>query len=183
MQKPFSYRVFEAVSHLEATQRVGITSIPAAGGADLGLKTALEHGLVTGPRIQISISMLSQTGGHGDGWLPSGCHLAMFPAYPGFPSTVVDGAGEVRRKVRELVRAGADVIKVATSGGVLSPRSKPDTRGFDPEELEVMVAEARGAGLAVMAHAQSTIGIKNAIRAGVRSIEHGIYLDDEAIQL
>src|SRR5207248_2479008 len=87
-----------------------------AGGADLGLKTALEHGLVGGPRMQISISMLSQTGGHGDGWLPSGCHLAMFPAYPGFPSTVVDGAGEVRRKVRELVRAGADVILAAERG-------------------------------------------------------------------
>jgi len=127
--------------------------------------------------------MLSQTGGHGDGWLPSGCHLAMFPAYPGFPSTVVDGAGEVRRKVRELVRAGADVIKVATSGGVLSPRSKPDTRGFGPDELDVLVGEAQAAGLAVMAHAQSTVGIKNAIRAGVRSIEHGIYLDDEAIAL
>src|SRR5207248_2196622 len=123
VQKPFSLRFYEALHHLQATQRVGITTVRDAGGADLGLRTAIERGLVEGPRMQISISMLSQTGGHGDDWLPSGCLLAIFPPYPGFPDTVVDGPVEMRRKVRELVRAGADVIKVATSGGVLSPRS------------------------------------------------------------
>jgi imidazolonepropionase-like amidohydrolase len=182
-QKPFSLRFFEAIHNLAATLRVGITTARDAGGADLGLRQALESGLVAGPRLQVSLTMLSQTGGHGDDWLPSGCHLAIFPEYPGMPSSIVDGEDEMRRKVRELVRNGADVIKVATSGGVLSPRSKPDTRGFGPEELDVLVAEAQAAGLAVMAHAQSTTGIKNAVRAGVRSIEHGIYLDDEAIQL
>jgi imidazolonepropionase-like amidohydrolase len=182
-QKPFSLRFFEAVHNLAATLRVGITTARDAGGADLGLRQALHTGLVAGPRLQISLTMISQTGGHGDDRLPSGCRLAIFPAYPGMPDAIVDGEDEMRRKVRELVREGADVIKVATSGGVLSPRSKPDTRGFGPAELDVLVAEAQAAGLAVMAHAQSTVGIKNAIRAGVRSIEHGIYLDDEAIQL
>jgi imidazolonepropionase-like amidohydrolase len=133
--------------------------------------------------VQISITMLSQTGGHGDGWLPSGAEAEIFPTYPGVPSSIVDGPDEVRRKVRELVRAGAEVIKIATSGGVLSPRDKPQQPGFDVEEIETIVAEARAAGLWVMSHAQSTVGIKNAVRAGVRSIEHGIYLDDEAIEL
>src|SRR5207248_3416177 len=124
-----------------------------------------------------------QTGGHGDGWLPSGARSEIFPVYPGCPDSIVDGPDEARRKVRELVRAGAEVIKIATSGGVLSPRDKPQQPGFDIEEIEAIVAEAAAAGLWVMSHAQSTVGIKNAVRAGVRSIEHGIYLDDEAIQL
>lgn len=89
----------------------------------------------------------------------------------------------MRQKVRELVRMGADVIKVATSGGVLSPRDKPTHAHFRPAELEVLVEEANAAGIWVMAHAQAAPGIKNAIRAGIRSIDHGIYLDDEAIAL
>jgi imidazolonepropionase-like amidohydrolase len=125
--------------------------------------------------------MLSQTGGHGDGWLPSGADLNF--VYPGMPSQIVDGVEEARRKIRELVRNGADVIKIATSGGVLSPTDSPDERGFAPDEIEVMVAEATAAGLFVMSHAQAAVGIKNAVRAGVRSIEHGIYIDDEALEL
>jgi imidazolonepropionase-like amidohydrolase len=183
MQDPFSYRFYDAIKNLDATLRIGITTVRDAGGADLGVKQALEEGIVRGPRVQISITMLSQTGGHGDGWLPSGAHAQLFPEYPGSPSSIVDGSDEVRRKVRELVRAGAEVIKIATSGGVLSPRDKPQQPGFDVEEIEAIVAEARAAGLWVMSHAQSTEGIKSAVRAGVRSIEHGIYLDDEAIQL
>jgi imidazolonepropionase-like amidohydrolase len=95
----------------------------------------------------------------------------------------VDGPDSMRRKVRELLRAGADVIKVATSGGVLSPRDEPTHAHFAPDELEVLVSEAAAGGAWVMAHAQGTEGIKNAIRAGIRSIEHGIYLDDEAISM
>jgi imidazolonepropionase-like amidohydrolase len=78
---------------------------------------------------------------------------------------------------------GADVIKVAVSGGVLSPRDKPTHAHFRQEELDVLVEEATAAGIWVMAHAQATPGIKNAIRAGIRSIDHGIYLDDEAISM
>jgi imidazolonepropionase-like amidohydrolase len=183
MQEPFSYRFYEAIKSLEATLRIGITTVRDAGGADLGVKQALEEGIVRGPRVQISITMLSQTGGHGDGWLPSGARAQLLADHPGSPSGIVDGPDEARRKVRELVRAGAEVIKIATSGGVLSPRDKPQQPGFDAEEIEAIVAEARAAGLWVMSHAQSTEGIKSAVRAGVRSIEHGIYLDDEAIQL
>ncbi|HEY8107873.1 MAG TPA: amidohydrolase family protein [Gaiellaceae bacterium] len=183
MQEPFSYRFYDAIRNLEATLRIGITTVRDAGGADLGVKTALEEGIIAGPRVQISITMLSQTGGHGDGWLPSGAQAEIFPEYPGAPGSIVDGPDECRRKVRELVRAGADVIKIATSGGVLSPRDKPQQPGFDVEEIQAICTEAAAAELWVMSHAQSTVGIKNAVRAGVRSIEHGIYLDDEAIEL
>lgn len=183
MQTPFSLMFFEAARNLESTLAAGITSVRDAGGADLGVKTAVEQGLVNGPRMQISLSMLSQTGGHGDGWLPSGQALHFFMGHPGIPPTVVDGPAEMRQKVRELIRMGADVIKVATSGGVLSPRDDPKHAHFQPDELEALVTEASTLGRFAMAHAQAYDGIKNAVRAGIRSIEHGIYLDDEAIDL
>jgi imidazolonepropionase-like amidohydrolase len=183
LQTPFSYRFYEAIKHLDATIRVGITSVRDAGGADPGVKRAVEEGIIRGPRMQISLTMLSQTGGHGDDWMLSGGTAQLFPDYPGMPSQIVDGVEECRRKIRELVRNGADVIKIATSGGVSSPTDNPNQRGFNVDEIEVMVEEATAAGLFVMSHAQAAVGIKNAVRAGVRSIEHGIYLDDEAIEL
>jgi imidazolonepropionase-like amidohydrolase len=182
-QQPFSYQFYVAEANLRATLDVGITSIRDAGGADLGMQRAVADGLIAGPRMQISISMLSQTGGHGDDWMPSGMRVDLFMPHPGRPATVVDGPEAMRHKVRELVMMGADVIKVATSGGVLSPRDDPRHAHFRPEELEVLVTEATSAGRFVMAHAQAADGIKNAVRAGIRSIEHGIYLDDEAIDL
>jgi imidazolonepropionase-like amidohydrolase len=183
IQQPFSYRFYEAEQNLRATLEIGITTVRDAGGADLGVKKAQQDGLIAGPRMQISIRMLSQTGGHGDEWLPSGVLAPMFIDYPGSPNSLVDGADEMRRKVREMIRTGADIIKVATSGGVLSPRDDPRHAHFRMEELEVLVSEAAAAGIWVMAHAQATDGIKNAIRAGIRSIEHGVYLDDEAISM
>jgi imidazolonepropionase-like amidohydrolase len=182
-QQPFSMQFYEAARNLQATLAIGITTVRDAGGADLGIKQAVADGLIAGPRLQISISMLSQTGGHGDDWYPSGAEVPLLGAHPGRPSGIVDGPDEVRRKVRELHRAGADVIKVATSGGVLSPRDDPRKAHFRPAELETLVEEATAAGMYVMAHAQGADGIKNAVRAGIRSIDHGIYLDDEAIEL
>jgi imidazolonepropionase-like amidohydrolase len=183
LQRPFSLMFYEAEKNLEATLDVGITSVRDAGGADLGVKTAVDRGLVRGPRMQISIRMLSQTGGHGDEWMASGAHVPFFMEYPGSPSALVDGPEEMRKKVRELIRDGADVIKVAVSGGVLSPRDDPRHPHFRMEELEMMVSEAASAGRWVMAHAQSAEGIKNGIRAGIRSIDHGVYLDDEAVSM
>lgn len=108
---------------------------------------------------------------------------ALWPSYPGCPATVVDGPDDMRRTVRELLRAGADVLKVATTGGVISPRSDPRRAYFGPDEIAVLMAEARAARVSVMAHAHGTDGIKNAVRAGVRSIEHGVYLDEEAVEM
>ncbi|MCB2224102.1 MAG: amidohydrolase family protein [Actinobacteria bacterium] len=181
--EPFSMEFFEAARNLAATLDTGITSIRDAGGADLGVKEAVERGMIRGPRMQVSLTLLSQTGGHGDGWMASGSRVDLFTEHPGRPSGIVDGPEDMRRKVRELLRAGADVVKVATTGGVLSPRDDPRHAHFSVEELEMLVAEAAAGGAWVMAHAQGTEGIKRAIRAGIRSIEHGIYLDEEAIEM
>lgn len=181
LNAPPSYRFYEALNNMQVTLDAGVTSVRDAAGADLGVKRAVDNGLVPGPRMQIAISMLSQTGGHGDGHVLCGADIRM--PWPGAPSGVVDGPDEMRKRVRELVRHGASVIKVATSGGVLSPISDPRLGHLRDAELEVLVEEATAAGLHVMAHAQATDGIKAAIRNGIRSVEHGIYLDDEAIQM
>ena len=183
LQTPFSLPFFQAAQRMRTTLATGITWVRDAGGSDLGVAEAVRRGLTPGPRMQIALTMISQTGGHGDGWQLCGAHVDLMPEHPGCPSGVVDGPVEMRRKVRELVRGGADVIKVATSGGVLSPRSNPLHGHLRDDEIAALVTEAGAAGLHVMAHAQATDGIKTAVRGGIRSIEHGIYLDDEAIEM
>lgn len=183
LYKPFSYHFFQAVENCRKTIATGITTVRDGGGADLGLKQAIASGLIEGPRTLISVNMISQTGGHNDGHLSCGLDVHLFPQHPGVPSGIADGPDEVRRTVRTMLRAGADVIKVATTGGVLSPSDDPRHAHFTPAELDVLVAEATAGDAHVMAHAQGAEGIKNAVRAGARSIEHGIYLDDEAVEL
>jgi imidazolonepropionase-like amidohydrolase len=184
VRKPFSLRFYEAARNMRATLAAGVTSVRDAGGTDLGVKTARDQRLIEGPRTTISITALSQTGGHGDSWQVCGASMPRYlVAHPGAPENLVDGPDEMRRKVRELVRAGAEVIKVCTSGGVLSPRDDPRHGHFRDAELAVLVEEATAAGIFVMAHAQATDGIKAAVRNGIRSIEHGIFLDDEAIAM
>jgi imidazolonepropionase-like amidohydrolase len=133
--------------------------------------------------MTIAISVLSQTGGHVDGWNVHGDLQRLMVPHPGRPDCVVDGVDAMRVRVRELIRAGADTIKVCASGGVMSTRDDPRHPQFSPAELEVCVAEAAAAGRRVMAHAHSATGIAQAVRAGVHSIEHGVYLDDEGIEL
>lgn len=184
MQEPFSARFYKSIGNMRRTIEAGVTSVRDAGGADAGVKQSVENGEIIGPRMQISISVLTITGGHGDGWMLSGNEWELFPVYPGFPHGLVDGEPNVRRKVREVLRAGAEVIKICATGGVLSPTDHPEFIQFSPEELRIIVEEAEfRRGVKVMAHAQGAQGIKNAVRAGIHSIEHGIYLDDEAIEL
>lgn len=181
---PFSFNFYKSVLHMQRTLDAGITSVRDAGGADAGVKQAVEKGSVAGPRMQISIIPLGITGGHTDGWNLSGLSTDLFMPYPGSPSGICDGVEDVRKKVREVLRAGAEVIKVCATGGVLSPTDHPEFTQFSEEELRVMVEEGHfRRGIKVMAHAQGAEGIKNAIRAGIHSIEHGIYLDSEAIDL
>ncbi len=181
---PFSLNFYLAAERMARTLAAGVTTVREAGGSDLGVKEAQARGIVPGPRMLISITILSQTGGHSDKWQVCGADLPTLGLeHPGRPSNIVDGPDDMRRKVRELIRAGADVIKVCTSGGVLSPRDDPRHGHFRDDELDVLVAEANAAGKWVMSHAQATDGIKSAVRAGIRSIEHGIYLDDEAIEM
>lgn len=184
LTSPFSLRFYETISYMRKTLDVGITTIRDAGGADAGIKMAVETGLITGPRMQISVSVLSTTGGHGDGWMLSGNELHLSGSYPGMPDGICDGPEEVRKKVREVLRAGAEVIKVCSTGGVGSPTDHPNFTQFSIEELKIMVEEGRFRdGIKVMSHAQGAEGIKNAVLAGIHSIEHGIFLDDEAIEL
>ncbi len=183
LHTPFSYRFFQAVRNLEETLACGITTARDAAGADLGLKRALAGGLVRGPRLQIALRIVSQTGGHGDEYQLCGSAPGLaFPTYPGMPEAVVDGPVEARRVVRELVRAGADWIKVATTGGFSSPVSDPSRPHLRQDELGEIAAEAAAAGRSVMAHAQGLAGVKNAVAAGFRSVEHGVWLDDEVIE-
>jgi imidazolonepropionase-like amidohydrolase len=181
-QRGFSYQFFEAVRNLRRTIDIGVTTVRDAGFSDLGVKQAVEDGLVEGPRLRIAVTIMSQTGGHVDGMTACGVDKNP-PPYPGMPAGVVDGVESVRARTREILRSGADQIKIAASGGVLSPTSDPRLAQFLQDEIEEIVAVARAAGTYVMAHAQSAAGIKNALRAGVRSIEHGVFLDDEAIDL
>jgi imidazolonepropionase-like amidohydrolase len=184
LNTPFSYHFYKSVNYMRATLDAGITSIRDAGGADAGIKKAVNDGIVQGPRMQISVNALGITGGHTDGWHLNGDTVGLFSSHPGRPDGICDGVPEVRKKVREMFRAGADVIKVCSTGGVLSPTDHPEFTQFSLEELKVMVEEAHfRRGAKVMSHAQGSEGIKNAIRAGIHSIEHGIYLDDEAIEL
>jgi imidazolonepropionase-like amidohydrolase len=184
MQEPFSYQFFLAARNLRTLLGLGITSARDAGGADAGIKHALVNKLIPGPRLQISVTMISQTGGHGDTCMPAGVAGSVFSAaHPGRPDPVADGPEGMRLKARELIRAGADVLKVATSGGVLSPDTNPRHGHYRHDELAALLAEANAVEIPVMAHAQATEGIKEAVRAGVRSIEHGVFLDDETIDL
>ncbi|WP_236788405.1 amidohydrolase family protein [Amycolatopsis sp. GM8] len=183
LQMPFSYQFYEAARNLWRTLAQGITTVRDAGGADLGMRRAVADGLIPGPRMQISVNVISQTGGHSDGWMPSGQCVSHWIPHPGRPAAIADGPDEMRRVARTLLRAGAEVLKVCTTGGVLSPGDDPRHSQFTPAELDVLVAEASMRGRYVMAHAQGAEGIKNAVRAGIRSIEHGIFLDDEAIEL
>ncbi|MBP2078869.1 metal-dependent hydrolase family protein [Oceanobacillus polygoni] len=182
---PFSFMYYQAAKYLEKTLQAGITSVRDALGTDLGVKKAIDEGLIAGPRLQLSINALTITGGHGDGYTVSGRDMDLLPSgYPGMPNGKCDGVEEVRKKAREMLRAGAEVIKVHATGGVTSATDHPEFTQFSQAELEAIVEEGKfRKGIKVMAHAQGAEGIKNAVRAGVHSIEHGIFLDDEAIEL
>lgn len=182
---PFSYNFYKAIDHLKRTVDAGVTTVRDALGADLGLKEAVNDGLILGPRLQISVNALTITGGHGDSYTKSGIQLPILQdGYPGLPSGICDGVNEVRKKAREMLRAGADVLKVHATGGVTSATDHPDYTQFSLEELKVIVEEAQFRNnRKVMAHAQGLQGVKQCIEAGIHSIEHGIYLDDEAVQL
>ncbi|GLZ29458.1 hydrolase [Lentzea sp. NBRC 105346] len=182
LNTPFSLPFYEAIGNMRRTLDCGITTVRDAMGADLGVAEAVRRKLIQGPRLQIAISMVSQTGGHNDDWMACGAHVPFQLEHPGLPNTVADGPDELRRVVRTLVRAGADVIKIASSGGVMSPRSNPMHAHFRDDEIAMIVQEATAAGIAVMSHAMSADGILTAVRNGVRSIEHGVFLDERGIE-
>jgi imidazolonepropionase-like amidohydrolase len=162
----------------------GFTTVRDAGGADWGMKEAVDRGLIPGPRMLVSGQPLSQTGGHGDARTRAenypGCDCG---AAIGMASTIADGVDEVRRAVRTQLRRGADQIKVMAGGGVASPTDRLESVQYRPDELGAAVAEARAAGTYVLAHAYTPEAIRAAVEAGVRSIEHGNFVDDATAAL
>lgn len=178
---PLSMYFYNAAERMKRTIYAGVTSVRDAGLADVGVKMAVDQNILVGPRLQISVSPLSITGGHFDFWLNSGFDIK--PMYPGFPDGIADGPDEVRKAVRTIIRAGADFIKIMVTGGVISANDRPEHSQFTPQELEVIVSEADTRNLQVVAHAHGTKGIINALKAGVNSIEHGSCVDDECIGL
>src|SRR3989442_4757386 len=179
-----SLRLLQAIPRMRATTEAGITTVRDAGGSPAGLKIAVERGIVAGPRMQIAVSMITQTGGHGDGFYPCCVDLGFFGMrFYDVPDGVADGVDEVRKVAREILRAGADWIKLATTGGVLSTSDAPTSSQLTVEEIATAVYEAVAQEKRCMAHAQGSQGIKNALLGGVASIEHGVYLTDELIDL
>jgi imidazolonepropionase-like amidohydrolase len=179
MATPFSLGVAEALTNARKTLDSGFTSVRDAGGTPRGVKMAIEQGLFPGPRMRIAVSAISQTGGHGDATMVNG--LRMRVPNVELPENLVDGPEGARKTTREILRAGADQIKIMTSGGVLSPNDEPGATGMTREEIAAVVYEAHAAHKTVMSHAQATQGILNAVLEGVESIEHGIYLDEQVV--
>jgi imidazolonepropionase-like amidohydrolase len=181
--RSYTEEIGESLAAGRAFLESGVTTVRDAGGAPAGLKR-LFAGSWPGPRVQVSCVPISITGGHGDGMTPSGIVVDGDRPMTELPSGIADGPDAVRKAVRLQIRAGADWIKTFSTGGVYSVMDAPGAVQFSVAEIEVMVEEARLAGLhGVLAHAENAGGIKNAVRAGVRSIEHGDGIDDEAIEL
>ncbi|HEX6032202.1 MAG TPA: amidohydrolase family protein, partial [Tepidiformaceae bacterium] len=179
LSTPFSLAVADALTNARISLEHGFTSLRDAGGTPRGVRLAIEQGLFPGPRLRVAVTALSQTGGHGDSTMPNGSALRV-PNVE-VPANLVDGPEAARKTTREVLRAGADQIKIMTSGGVLSPSDEPGATGMTPEEIAAVVYEAHAAHKTVMSHAQATQGILNAVLAGVESIEHGIYLDERVV--
>ncbi|OMC29394.1 amidohydrolase [Mycobacterium sp. GA-1841] len=173
--KPPSYSYFELIERLRVTLLNGVTTARDLMGIDAGVREAVADGLVAGPRLLVAINMLSQTCGHADFHLPSGIDVT-----PLIGGSLVDSVEQARRRTRELIRQGADVIKVASSGGVSSPNDDPSWLGMRSEMIAAVVEEGRNyGGRPVAAHAIGQAGIKAAVEAGVHSVEHGYELDDD----
>jgi imidazolonepropionase-like amidohydrolase len=179
---PVTRWTLEAARNARRILECGVTLLRDPGGADAGIRDAIAAGFVPGPRLQVAVVTLCQTGGHADGYLSGAaieCSADYVAGFPGRPPYLVDGADEMRKTVRRILRGGADWIKLCSTGGVLSPHDDGDIPELTEEEIAVAVFEAGRKGKGVMSHAFGGEGIDNAVRAGVRSIEHGIFLTEE----
>jgi imidazolonepropionase-like amidohydrolase len=166
---------------MRETLHAGVTTARDLGGIDAGYRDAVARGLIEGPRLHVALRLMSHTGGHADFRLPSGYDpSALLDPF----SELADDPAQVRVATRRLLREGADVIKVCATGGVNSPSDQPEDEGLTVEEIAAVVDETRRhRGRPVAAHAQGAQGIKNALRGGVTSVEHGYLIDDEGIDL
>jgi imidazolonepropionase-like amidohydrolase len=179
-KEPLALKAARATRDLRETLRGGVTSVREVGGLGLQLRPAVEERAVTGPHLYAAGQILSTTGGHAD---VHGLPLDWVHSANQAGTTIgalCDGVPEVLKAVRRQLRGGADVIKVCASGGVMSEIDHPMHQQFSDEELHAIVAEAGRAERAVAAHCHGKAGIMAALRAGVTTIEHGSFLDEEA---
>jgi imidazolonepropionase-like amidohydrolase len=153
-----------------------VRNVGANGYSDIALRDAINAGDVPGPRIAASGPAIGSTGGHVDVSL-------LAPEFHYKSDGVADGVPAVIAKTREIIKYGADCIKIAATGGVLSKGDSPGAEQFSDEEIRAIITEAHRLGRKVAAHAHGAAGIKQAVQAGVDSIEHGSFIDDEAIQM
>ena len=179
---PNSLEVLKCAEILKRTLYAGITTLrDACGPNDVGFRQAVEMGVIEGPRL-VMAGAIAQTGGHLDGYYPRDIELPFSEGFTVGPE-FADGVPAVQSAARRVLRRGFDFIKVCTSGGITSPSDLPEYTEWTMDELKAIVYEASARGKAVMAHAEGTQGIKNALLAGVWSVEHGSMLDDEAIRM
>lgn len=172
---PPSYRYFQLIDRLKTTLEAGVTTVRDLMGIDVGVRDAVAHGLIEGPRLLVADKMISQTGGHADFHAPSGVDGTDIVG-----GKLIDTVDEARIEARKLCREGVDVIKVASSGGVSSPNDQPEYLGAREELVAALVEEGHNyGGRPVAAHAIGLPGIEAAVNAGVHSIEHGYALTDE----
>ncbi len=175
----------------EAAKRMllrGFTTVRDAGGPVEGLKRAIDAGIVPGPRILPSNAFISQTAGHGD-FNTATSYLS--PHFAGIPDKaeiygwvkIADGVPEVQKAAREVLRSGASQLKVMASGSITGAHDPLDATEYTYEELKAIVTEAQHWGTYVMVHAYSDSAVRNAIKAGVKSIEHGLLVRPETLQL
>ena len=184
LNTPVSQWALETARNARLTLEAGVTFVRDLAGADRGIRDALASGFVGGPALQISVVLICQTGGHGDAYLRgAGLESMLTPDFPGRPPYRVDGVDAMRHAVRATLRAGADWIKLATTGGLVSDHDQPLIPEFTPEEIAAAVFEADRKGKGVSAHAYGGPGLTNAVEAGARSIEHGGFVTEEQAAL
>lgn len=173
---------FQSVNYAFVTLMAGFTTVRDLGGSrvNISLRNATNNGTTVGPRIYTAGKSIATTGGHADG--TNGLKRE-FSGDPGPIDGVVNGADECRKAVRQRYKEGSDLIKITATGGVLSQAKDGSGAQFTEEEIRAIVETAKDYGFKVAAHAHGAEGMKRAIRAGVTSIEHGTFMDDEAIEL
>ena len=169
---PVSLMTIKALDVLKSDLDQGFTCVRDCGGADSGLRTALEENIIAGPKLKVSGRHLSMTGGHGDGRWPAEL-FDPIRSPSTFHGIVVDGVDSVRKASREQLRQGADFIKVMAGGGCMSPSDKIESSQYSQDELGAIVWEAESCGTYVSAHCYSDRSVLNSINAGIRTIEHG----------
>ena len=180
-RRPLTRIGIETKRVLERMLRRGFTTVRDAGGLDRGVQEALQAGLIQGPRVFRSGRVLSQTGGHGDtAPISEDPHLGTCTITTTMFSHVADGVDAVRRAAREELKGGADQLKIMAGGGIATPTDPIDMVQYTEEEIRAAVAEAASRRTYAMAHAYAPEAIIRAVRAGVRSIEHGNLIDATA---